>query len=282
MATPAQFVAPAASTPIAEAPVAQPTLQPALPGHELGSLPQATHEKEPTQVAMKVAPTPAVRQVSEQLPPPMHTDSIGMQQEPQMLPPGYYTPSPEAQAPSPQPPQARQGQAPTTQYDSCEDSNSKCQAAWEKFHRDTILDNDIGIAPHSLTGGTALQGRDYPCECILPRGAFEPRCWQPSTYEWLASAVCYKPLYFEESALERNGHTWHPILQPFVSGAHFFGSFAVLPYKMGLETPCECVYPLGTYRPGDCAPWICDGVPLSIRGSLFEAGAWVGGAAIIP
>jgi hypothetical protein len=55
-----------------------------------------------------------------------------------------------------------------------------------------------------------------------------------------------------------------------------------LPYKMGVETPCECIYPLGTYRPGDCAPRICEGVPLSIRGALFETGAVLGAVYIIP
>ena len=56
----------------------------------------------------------------------------------------------------------------------------------------------------------------------------------------------------------------------------------ILPYKMGLELPDECMYTLGYYRPGDCAPYMLDPLPVSIRAGLFEAGAWVGGAAIIP
>ena len=43
-----------------------------------------------------------------------------------------------------------------------------------------------------------------------------------------------------------------------------------LPYKMGLELPNECVYTLGYYRPGDCAPYLFDPLPISVRGLFFE------------
>jgi hypothetical protein len=72
------------------------------------------------------------------------------------------------------------------------------------------------------------------------------------------------------------------LIQPVLSGAHFFGTLPILPYKMGMELPCECVYSLGYYRSGNCAPHMIPAVPISARGALFEAGAWVGGAAIIP
>ena len=65
---------------------------------------------------------------------------------------------------------------------------------------------------------------------------FEPRCWPQITYTWKGSALCHKPLYFEEEQLERYGHTFG-IAQPVVSGAHFFGTLPVLPYKMGIEMP---------------------------------------------
>jgi hypothetical protein len=39
---------------------------------------------------------------------------------------------------------------------------------------------------------------------------------------------------------------------------------------------------LGYYRPGSCAPYYLDPIPLSVRAALFEAGAWVGGVAIFP
>ena len=52
---------------------------------------------------------------------------------------------------------------------------------------------------------------------------------------------------------------------------------ALLPYQIGLNPPNECIYTLGYYRPGDCAPYLIDPVPLSLRGALFEAGALTGG-----
>jgi hypothetical protein len=71
-------------------------------------------------------------------------------------------------------------------------------------------------------------------------------------------------------------------LQPWISGAHFVGTFPILPYKMGLQAPGECVYSLGYYRPGSCAPYMLDPIPLSLRAGLLEAGAWVGGVFLVP
>ena len=73
---------------------------------------------------------------------------------------------------------------------------------------------------------------------------------------WKASALCHKPLYFEDEALERYGHSWGPCLDPLVSGAHFFCKLPVLPYCMGVHPPNECMYALGHYRPGNCAPYM--------------------------
>jgi hypothetical protein len=121
----------------------------------------------------------------------------------------------------------------------------------------------------------------YPQYCPLSDTTFEPRCWSQTTYTWKASALCHKPLYFEERALERYGHTVGP-LQPIVSGACFFGTLPVLPYKAGMHSPWECMYALGYYQPNSCAPWIIPPVPLNCRGALLEAGAWVGGVYLIP
>jgi hypothetical protein len=121
-----------------------------------------------------------------------------------------------------------------------------------------------------------------PIECPLIDETFEPRSWVASTYVWKASAACHKPLYFEDVHLERYGHSVGPILQPFASSAHFFATIPILPYKMGVHPPHECMYTLGYYRPGNCAPYMLDPIPLSARGALFQAGAVVGGVVAIP
>lgn len=129
--------------------------------------------------------------------------------------------------------------------------------------------------------GTA--GKDYPFECSIDDGdQFKGRCWDQTTYMWKASALCHKPLYFEDEQLERYGHSYSPCFQPFISGAHFFCTLPVLPYCMGVEPPCECIYALGYYRPGSCAPYMINPVPLSPRGALFEAGAVTGAAFALP
>jgi hypothetical protein len=121
-----------------------------------------------------------------------------------------------------------------------------------------------------------------PTECTLGNEMYAGRSWQPTTMTWKASAICHKPLYFEEVQLERYGHTMGPLFQPVVSGAHFFLNIAALPYNMGINPPNECQYTLGYYRPGSCAPWLLPPVPISLRGGLLQAGAVVGAVALFP
>jgi len=123
---------------------------------------------------------------------------------------------------------------------------------------------------------------ELPKECSLERDPYTPRSFAMTTFHWKASGLCHKPLYFEDVQLERYGHSWGPYLQPFVSGAHFFVTLPVLPYKMGMYPPHECMYTLGYYRPGNCAPYMLDPIPLSVRGGLAEAGAVLGAVYLIP
>ncbi len=121
-----------------------------------------------------------------------------------------------------------------------------------------------------------------PGECALGDRSLVARNWLPSKYQWHASALCHKPLYFEDVQLERYGHTAGPIRQPILSGAHFFLNIAALPYNMAINPPAECQYALGYYRPGSCAPWMIQPIPLSLRGALAEAGAIAGGIYLFP
>jgi hypothetical protein len=136
------------------------------------------------------------------------------------------------------------------------------------------IDLDISV--------TGQPDKDVPKEHTIETEAQEPRCWALTTYMWKASALCHKPLYFEQVHVERYGHAWHPCLQPVLEGAHFFASVPLLPYKMGLQTPHECVYALGYYRPGSCAPYLLDPLPLSCRGALFQGAAVGLGVTLLP
>ena len=165
----------------------------------------------------------------------------------------------------------------TSKEDEAQRAQEFCFKEFERMTGSTLHDVrlDIGVA------GTA--GTDFPYECSIDDGRPYPdRCWPQTTYLWKASALCHKPLYFENESLERYGHSWGPYVQPLVSGAHFFSRLPILPYEMGLEPPNECIYALGHYRPGSCAPYMIDPIPFTFRAALFEAGAVVGAAAVIP
>jgi hypothetical protein len=56
-------------------------------------------------------------------------------------------------------------------------------------------------------------------------------------YGWPASNICHNPLYFEEPGVERYGRTAGPLLQPVVSGLHFYGNVAAFPWKMAVHPP---------------------------------------------
>ncbi|MDA7979326.1 MAG: hypothetical protein MPJ50_11230 [Pirellulales bacterium] len=121
-----------------------------------------------------------------------------------------------------------------------------------------------------------------PDECPLFDEPWQPRHWAWVDFHWKASAICHKPLYFEDVPLERYGHSHGMFTQPFVSGAHFFATIPALPYKMGIHHPTDCMYPLGYYRPGSCAPKLLYPLPLSWRGALYQGAASTGMVFLLP
>ena len=158
----------------------------------------------------------------------------------------------------------------------CSEEQADCRQHLEKLLDDHLSGIDLDIR----VGGRAWN--DYPCECRLEGQSFEPRRFVTTTFTWKAAGYCHKPLYFEDWALERYGHSHGGLVDPFVSAAHFFVTLPVLPYKMGVELPWECVYPLGYYRPGSCAPWTVPAVPISIRGFAVEAATVTGLVFLLP
>ncbi|NOZ40156.1 MAG: hypothetical protein GXP24_08015 [Planctomycetes bacterium] len=156
------------------------------------------------------------------------------------------------------------------------ESEASCRDELEELASNRISSIDLGIR----VDGNA--GEDFPYECAVSSQNHQPRQWPQITYNWKAAALCHKPLYFEQVQLERYGHSWGPYVQPIMSGAHFFGTIPVLPYKMGIRTPNECVYTLGYYRPGSCAPYMIDPIPFTWRAALFEGGVATGISFVIP
>lgn len=151
--------------------------------------------------------------------------------------------------------------------------SDKCPSPRDLKHINE-LGTDINPPPPPPDWGENNHG--VPNDCPLGDETFKTRQFAPITYTWTASALCHKPLYFEDVQLERYGHMGGPWLQPFASAANFFCTFPILPYKMGLELPNECMYTLGYYRPGDCAPYLFDPLPISVRATFYEGIAWTG------
>jgi hypothetical protein len=128
-------------------------------------------------------------------------------------------------------------------------------------------------APCKNLGG---QGPECPKEVLLSNETFQPRVFPASTYTWQASNVFYQPLYFEDPDLERYGHAWPFFIQPVVSSLRFTVQSIGLPYQMVIDPCCCRVYPLGFYRPGECAPKLIYQIPWNTEAAAVEAGAIAG------
>jgi hypothetical protein len=67
-----------------------------------------------------------------------------------------------------------------------------------------------------------------------------------------------------------------PLAQPVLSGVHFFATFPVIPYEIGLDGTQDLIYTLGYYRPGDCAPPTRQWLPFEWDAAILEAGTMTG------
>ena len=115
-----------------------------------------------------------------------------------------------------------------------------------------------------------------PQELSFGHGPFPERRFDCIAYSWQASNVNYNPLYFEDPDLERLGHTRNQFIQPFVSVGKFGLQLVGLPYQTVISPVCSRTYPLGWYRPGECAPQLTYPIPWNFEAALFE-GAVIGG-----
>ncbi len=101
---------------------------------------------------------------------------------------------------------------------------------------------------------------------------------EPILYQWHASNLHHYPLYFEDPALERYGHTHESYLQPVVSVARFGVQLVGLPYQMTIDPVWKRRYTLGWYRPGECAPKQYQQIPWNTKAAINQgavtSGLW--------
>lgn len=114
------------------------------------------------------------------------------------------------------------------------------------------------------------------------RSGNQLRPWAIAEYHWAASELAYQPLYWNQTPLERYGQTISPALQPIISGAHFFGTFPLIPYKIGIDRTHDRISTLGYYRPGSYAPCMRQRLPWEWDAAGIEAATWIALIAIFP
>ncbi len=111
---------------------------------------------------------------------------------------------------------------------------------------------------------------------------YTPRNFPEVTLPWTAPESKFYPLYFQDPALERYGHTHHPLLQPVVSSARFSAQLVMMPYQLTMVHPWELHSPLGWYRPGDVVPKLRYPFPWNAKAAAVEAAAVTGFIYLIP
>ncbi|MEM6690777.1 MAG: hypothetical protein AAF664_15190 [Planctomycetota bacterium] len=144
------------------------------------------------------------------------------------------------------------------------------------------------IATDDIGNGSVPKGfksSDTFASLPLPQSGMQrpiDSSWAWSTMYWAAPNTFSNPRYFEDRMVERHGQTRWGYLQPVVSGARFFTTIPMLPYKATIEPPCECQYTLGYLRAGSCTPAYIERPPWDRRAILAESAAVASGMLIFP
>lgn len=86
------------------------------------------------------------------------------------------------------------------------------------------------------------------------RAAMNRSDWPELAFWWAPSEFSHWPLYFDDIPLERYGQTPCRLAQPGLSGVHFFGNVALLPYEMFVDLPLSRISQLGHHRTGSDTP----------------------------
>lgn len=144
--------------------------------------------------------------------------------------------------------------------------------------RDILPYYDYDPIPGSVDEGSGRMPKEIP----LGTEPFVGRSLPRSVFAWKAANITHNPLYFQDVALERYGHTYGPLAQPVVSVGRFSAQLLALPYQMTLNHPCREMYPLGYYRPGEWAPKLLYQPPLNAKAALVTAGFYTGMGFVLP
>lgn len=121
----------------------------------------------------------------------------------------------------------------------------------------------------------------YPTDLEFGDDELKPRLSPDRLFAWEASNLFHNPLYFEDPALERYGHS-HGHLQPFISLSRMSVQLLGMPYQTVIDTPDTRRYTLGWYRPGETAPHLFYQIPLNIEAAAAQGLATTGAAFIVP
>jgi len=136
----------------------------------------------------------------------------------------------------------------------------------------------LGYAMRNIDAGQLPEGFSEK----LDQGEYIARKSSPAVLQWAPTNLYHFPLYFEDPALERYGHTYHPCVQPFASAGRFATQLVGLPYQMTLHPVHSREYALGYYRPGECAPKKFYQIPFNEEAAIMQAAAMAGFFLIFP
>jgi hypothetical protein len=136
----------------------------------------------------------------------------------------------------------------------------------------------LSYAMRNIEPGQLPEGFDEK----LDGGEYVARQASPAVLQWAPTNLYHYPLYFEDPSLERYGHTYHPLVQPFASAGRFATQLVGLPYQMTLHPVHAHEYTLGYYRPGECAPKKHYQIPFNEEAAIMQAAAMAGFFLIFP
>ena len=162
-----------------------------------------------------------------------------------------------------------------------EGAEKECPTLEELGHQARLVEINLNIC---IADGIC---KPKDCSCDLfskPEDGCSTRRydWAETEFNWAASELYHQPLYWEDALLERYGQTHHPLVQPWLSGAHFFATFPIIPYKIGLDRTHDRIYTLGYYRPGSPTPCLSRRLRVEADAATLEAASWAAVILLLP